>query len=124
MKTKLTKRQREAARLLSEGASEWEAARQVGCSLTTLQGWMRDAQFMEWYQEGVLRTKVMSYARAVQSVQRMMGDENPSVAQRAVHEALDQFEDAASQLGGRQVVVRVEGGPVIGMPGQEEDADG
>lgn len=124
MKTKLTRRQREAARLLSEGASEWETAGQVGCSLTTLHGWMRDAQFMEWYQEGVLRTKVMSYARAVQSVQRMMGDENPSVAQRAVHEALDQFEDAASQLGGRELVVRIEGGPSIGMPPEDADEQG
>lgn len=124
MKNRLTKRQKEAARMLSEGASEWETAGHVGCSLSTLHGWMRDARFMALYQEGVLRTKVMSYARAVQSVQRMMGDENPSVAQRAVHEALDQFEDAASQLGGRELVVRVEGGPEIGMPpeaGDEQD---
>lgn len=124
MKTKLTKRQREAARLLSEGVSEWETAGRVGCSLATLQGWMRDAGFMALYQEGVLRTKVMSYARAVQSVQRMMGDENPTVAQRAVHEALDQFEDAASQLSGRELVVRVEGGPEIGMPPEAADEQG
>lgn len=54
----------------------------------------------------------------------MMGDENPSVAQRAVHEALDQFEDAASQLGGRELVVRIEGGPSIGMPPEDADEQG
>ena len=84
--------------------------------METLYEWMRDPRVMELYQEGVLRTKVMSYAKAVTSVQRMMGDENPTVAQRAVHEALDQFGDAASQLSGRELVVRVEGMPDIGMP--------
>ena len=116
MKGKLTKGMKKAAQLLAEGRGVYEVAHDVGCNVETLYEWMRDPRVMELYQEGVLRTKVMSYAKAVTSVQRMMGDENPTVAQRAVHEALDQFGDAASQLSGRELVVRVEGMPDIGMP--------
>ena len=123
MKGKLTKGMKKAAQLLADGRGVYEVAHDVGCNVETLYEWMRDPRVMEMYQEGVLRTKVMSYARAVTSVQRMMGDENPTVAQRAVHEALDQFGDAASQLSGRELVVRVEGMLDIGMPpevGHEE----
>lgn len=124
MKGKLTKGMKLAAQLLAEGKSIYEVAHQTDCKVETVYEWMRDPRVMELYQEGVLRSKVMSYAKAVSSVERMMGDENLSVAQRAVHEALDQFADAAAQLGGRELVVRVEGMPAIGMPPEESHEEG
>ncbi len=71
MKGKLTKGMKKAAQLLADGRGVYEVAHDVGCNVEILYEWMRDPRVMELYQEGVLRTKVMSYARAVTSVQRM-----------------------------------------------------
>ena len=122
MKQKLTKQMQEAARLLAMGLSVREVAARVKRTEATIIGWMRDPEVMKHYQERVLQSQVVHYARAVERIGQMMEDENPTVVQRAAHEALEQFEDAAFRLGGQEMLVRVEGMPSIGMPEEIGDA--
>jgi len=119
MKGKLTKQMQEAARLLALGLSTQEVALRVKRTEATIVDWMRDPLVMQHYQERVLQSQVVQYARAVERIGQMLEDESPAVAQRAAHEALEQFEDAAMRMSGREMLVRVEGMPAIGMPGAE-----
>jgi len=123
MKGKLTKQMQEAARLLALGLSTQEVALRVKRTEATIVDWMRDPLVMQHYQERVLQSQVVQYARAVERIGQMMEDENPSVVQRAAHEALEQFENAAFRMGSQEMLVRVEGMPEIGMPEVIGDGD-
>ena len=118
---KLTKPMQSAARHLARGLSIQETAQRVRRTEETILGWMSDAAFMEHYRQRVLQSQVVNYARAVARIGAMLEDENPTVVQRAAHEALEQFEDAAMRMTGQQLCVRVEGMPDIGMPPEVTD---
>ena len=119
MGNRLTRQMREVARLLALGLSVREIALRVNRREEVILGWMRDPAVMQLFQERVLQSQVVQYARAVERIGQMLEDESPAVAQRAAHEALEQFEDAAMRMSGREMLVRVEGMPAIGMPGAE-----
>lgn len=119
MGNRLTRQMREVARLLALGLSVREIALRVNRKEEVILGWMRDPAVMQLFQERVLQSQVVQYARAVERIGQMLEDESPAVAQRAAHEALEQFEDAAMRMSGREMLVRVEGMPAIGMPGAE-----
>lgn len=122
MKTaKLTKKMQEAARLLAMGLSVREVALRVRRTENTILGWMDESLFMDHYRQRVLQSQVVNYARAVERIGAMLEDENPSVVQRAAHEALEQFEDAAMRAGAQEMRILVEGMPDIGMPPEVDD---
>ena len=121
MKGKLTKQMQEAARLLALGLSTQEVALRVKRTEATIVDWMRDPLVMQHYQERVLQSQVVQYARAVERIGAMLEDENPTVVQRAAHEALEQFEDAAMRMSGQEMTIKVEGMPEIGMPPEVDD---
>lgn len=122
MKTaKLTKKMQEAARLLAMGLSVREVALRVRRTENTILGWMNESLFMDHYRQRVLQSQVVNYARAVERIGAMLEDENPSVVQRAAHEALEQFEDAAMRAGAQEMRILVEGMPDIGMPPEVDD---
>lgn len=105
-----------AARLMARGMSVKEVAARMRRREETILEWMENPVFMRLYRQRVLQSQVMHYARAVERIGEMLEDENPSVVQRAAHEALEQFESAAMRADGGEVVVRVEGMPELGMP--------
>ena len=114
----------EAARLLAMGLSVREVALRVRRTEHTILGWMDDPSFMDHYRQRVLQSQVVNYARAVERIGAMLEDENPSVVQRAAHEALEQFEDAAMRAGAQELRILVEGMPDIGMPPEVDDGQG
>lgn len=114
----------EAARLLAMGLSVREVALRVRRTEDTILGWMDDPAFMDHYRQRVLQSQVVNYARAVERIGAMLEDENPSVVQRAAHEALEQFEDAAMRAGAQELRILVEGMPDIGMPPEVDDGQG
>ena len=111
----------DAAELLAQGLTAQQAALRLGCAEEDIYGWMSEPEVMEQYRKCVLRREVIGYAKAVERITGQMDDENPTVSLRAAKEALDRFGESAMQLGGREVVVRVEGMPTIGMPGAEDE---
>ena len=118
---KLTKLMRTAAHHLARGLSVQETARRVRRTEETILGWMSDPDFMEQYRRRILQSQIVNYARAVERIGAMLEDENPTVVQRAAHEALEQFEDAAMRMSGQEMTIKVEGMPEIGMPPEVDD---
>ena len=58
----------EAAALLSEGKTAGEAARVLGRSESTIRRWMKDEAVRDAYREAILRTALVSYARAIKKL--------------------------------------------------------
>lgn len=113
----------EAAGLLAEGKSAGEVARRLGRSESTIRRWMRDESAREAYREAILRTALVSYARAVRKLSDQVEADNEAVAQRAAKDLIDRFGDVIMQERDREVVVRVVGAPEVGMPEEPEEAD-
>lgn len=113
----------EAAGLLAEGKSAGEVARRLGRSESTIRRWMRDESAREAYREAILRTALVSYARAVRKLSDQVEADNEAVAQRAAKDLIDRFGDVIMQERHREVVVRVVGAPEMGMPEEPEEAD-
>ncbi len=111
----------EAAGLLAEGKSPAEAARVLGRAESTIRRWMKDESVREAYREAILRTALVSYARAIRKLSDQVDAENEAVAQRAAKDLIDRFGDVIMQEQDREIVVRVVGAPEIGMPDPPEE---
>ena len=113
----------EAAALLSEGKTAGEAARVLGRSESTIRRWMKDETVRDAYREAILRTALVSYARAIKKLSDQVDADNEAVAQRAAKDLIDRFGDVIMQERDREVVVRVIGAPDIGMPEEPQEED-
>ena len=111
----------EAAALLAEGKSAGEVSRILGCAESTVRRWMKDDSTREAYREAILRTALVSYARAIRKLSDQVDADNEAVAQRAAKDIIDRFGDAIMQERDREVVVRVVGAPEIGMPEEPQE---
>ena len=113
----------EAAGLLAEGKSAGEAARLLGRAESTIRRWMKDEAVRDAYRETILRTALVSYARAIKKLSDQVDADNEAVAQRAAKDLIDRFGDVIMQERDREVVVRVLGAPEIGMPEEPQEED-
>jgi len=113
----------EAAGLLAEGKSAGEAARLLGRAESTIRRWMKDEAVRDAYREAILRTALVSYARAIKKLSDQVDADNEAVAQRAAKDLIDRFGDVIMQEREREVVVRVIGAPEIGMPEEPQEED-
>ena len=107
--------------LLAEGKSAGEVARQLGRAESTIRRWMKDESIREAYREAILRTALVSYARAIRKLSDQVDADNDAVAQRAAKDLIDRFGDAIMQENEREIVVRVVGAPEIGMPEEAKE---
>ena len=112
-----------AAALLAEGRSVTEVARQTGRSESTIRRWMKNEAIRDAYREAILRTALVSYARAIRKLSDQVDADNEAVAQRAAKDLIDRFGDVIMQEREREVVVRVIGAPEIGMPEEPQEED-
>ena len=113
----------EAAGLLAEGKSAGEAARLLGRAESTIRRWMKDETVRDAYREAILRTALVSYARAIKKLSDQVDADNEAVAQRAAKDLIDRFGDVIMQERDREVVVRIIGAPEIGMPEEPQEED-
>ena len=111
----------EAAGMLAEGRSAAEVAREMGRSETTIRRWMKDEAIREAYREAILRTALVSYARAIRKLSDQVDADNEAVAQRAAKDLIDRFGDVIMREREREIMVRVVGAPEIGMPEEAEE---
>jgi len=112
-----------AAALLAEGRSVTDVARQTGRSESTIRRWMKNEAIREAYREAILRTALVSYARAIRKLSDQVDADNEAVAQRAAKDLIDRFGDVIMQERDREIVVRVVGAPEIGMPEKPGEAE-
>ena len=76
------------------------------------------------HREAVLKKAGPSFVSAVDRLVDQVASENDAVAQRAAKELIDLFADAVMKEDEREIVVRVEGMPEMGMPEAPEEAEG
>ena len=119
----LTDEMKEAARMISEGKSAAEAAGYLKIRTETVEGWLQNGEMLDYTRELLRIRQIVSYARASRKVEEMMEDDSAAVLQKAVHEALERFEDALNVPQTGEITVRVVGGPEIGMAGEDKDAE-
>lgn len=112
----------EAAALLAEGKSVSEVAHKLGRAEKTVRSWMKNEDIRSAYREAILRTALVSYARAIRKLSDQVDADNEAVAQRAAKDLIDRFGDVIMQERDREIVVRVVGAPEIGMPDAPEEA--
>ena len=79
----------------------------------------KKAEPMQTHRDAVLKMAGPQFRGAVDTLARQMESENESVSQR-----IDLFADAVMKEDEREIVVRVEGMPEIGMPDEAGEADG
>lgn len=79
---------------------------------------------MQNHREAVMKMAGPQFRGAVDKLARQMESENESVSQRAAKELIDLFADAVMKEDEREIVVRVEGMPEIGMPDETGEAEG
>ena len=79
---------------------------------------------MQTHREAVLKMAGPQFRGAVDKLASQMESENESVSQRAAKELIDLFADAVMKEEEREIVVRIEGMPELGMPDEPEGADG
>lgn len=68
------------------------------------------------HREDVMKSAGKNFQTAVGKLVDQMESESESVSQRAAKELIDLFADAVLKSDDREVVVRIEGMPAIGMP--------
>ena len=78
---------------------------------------------MQTHREAVMKMAGPQFRGAVDKLASQMESENESVSQRAAKELIDLFADAVMKEDDREIVVRIEGMPEIGMPDGPEEAD-
>ena len=84
---------------------------------------MKNEAIREAYREAILRTALVSYARAIRKLSDQVDADNEAVAQRAAKDLIDRFGDVIMQERDREIVVRVVGAPEIGMPEKPGEAE-
>lgn len=68
------------------------------------------------HREDVMKNAGRNFQSAVGKLVDQMESESESVSQRAAKELIDLFADAVLKSDDREIVVRIEGMPPIGMP--------
>ena len=71
---------------------------------------------MKKHREDVMKNAGRNFQSAVGKLVDQMDSESESVSQRAAKELIDLFADAVLKSDDREIVVRIEGMPPIGMP--------
>lgn len=79
---------------------------------------------MDKHREAVMKMAGPQFRGAVDKLASQMESENESVSQRAAKELIDLFADAVMKEEDREIVVRIEGMPELGMPDGPEGANG
>lgn len=128
----LTKPQTMAAQLLADGKTEDDVLLALYGTLDSkaktqkrriLRKWMSDPKFAECYRAVVGQLAMPAYGKALYRITAQIDDSNPWVAQGAAREVLTRFGTAIMGSEDKEVVVRIEGAPVLGVP-IDDDAAG
>lgn len=139
----LTATQAQAARLMAEGKTEDEIIMVIfggvvdpatgearertpaekGKCTKTLRKWSKLPGFADCYRAIVREIAFPTYGAAVQRIAKQVNDANPWVAQGAAREVLSRFGPVVMGEEDREIVVKVEGMPMLGMPSAETIAE-
>ncbi len=110
-----------AAELIAGGEIIKDVAAIVGVSEGTVFRWMRDPECIEAYRKMLSVKGYDRYARAMKVLDKQMDGDNAWVAQGAAREVANRYHDAVTGEASREVIIKVEGMPDLGMPDAATD---
>ena len=110
--------------MVANGASFREAAETLHVGLGTISKWFNEPEVQEEYRQRVRGAAFGIYSKAVQVLMEQLDHGNPWVRQGAARELMNRFSDQATGIDSREVLIRVEGAPDIGLPEATGDATG
>ena len=110
--------------MVAHGASFREAAETLHVGLGTISKWFNEPEVQEEYRQRVRGAAFGIYSKAVQVLMEQLDHGNPWVRQGAARELLGRFGDQATGIDSREVLIRVEGAPDIGLPAATGDVTG
>lgn len=99
-----------AVELMARGLDNSAIALKLGLEPAVVLQLEQDAALQRQVRDLVELRKLRQYARAVELNARLMEDESSAAGQKAVHEALSQF-DSAAPPDGSQIVIRFVNAP-------------
>lgn len=85
--------------------------------------WCGEPEFQAYYRELVKREAIPRYSRAMSLLDKQLSDGNAWVAQGAARELINQVSTMVMGEEKQEVVVRVEGAPVMGEPDDDDEAE-
>lgn len=131
-------KQATAARLLAEGKTTREIAtliynclsdenpavadeKKVLSAMAKVRKWLKMPQFQECYRAIVKEAVLPEYARAVGVLSKQLSESNGWLANKAANDILTRFGPSIMGEEDKQVTVRIEGMPTMGVPDAQEE---
>ena len=117
----LNSEKRAAASYLADGLTPGEIAEAMQIESSRVSRLLDDEEVKAAYRAELRHRSMSFYAKAVNLAGAMLSDGSAAVVQKAIHEALDAFSDAAEDTTGA-TVVQVHGmkAPAMPPPAQED----
>ena len=78
--------------------------------------WMKDPRFKECYRECINELTIPLFGSAVKKLASQIDDTNQWLANKACNDIISRFGDAIMGTSDKEVTVRIEGMPAIGVP--------
>ena len=125
-KQSVTSRMKKAARLLAEGLSPAQVAREVGCAEELVCRWLHTAEVKAEYSRYLRLEQAHAVAKAQRLLIQQLDSEegNGKLAQQAATILADRYGESVMNENQQELVVRFAGdAPVIGVPDPVEDPD-
>ena len=110
--------------MVANGASFRETADTLHVNVSTVARWFNEPEVQEEYRQRVRGAAFGIYSKAVQVLMEQLDHGNPWVRQGAARELMNRFSDQATGIDSREVLIRVEGAPDIGLPEATGNATG
>lgn len=106
----------EAADKVASGEPLCKVAQEAGVSETTMRKWLGEPQVVERYRDKLNKEGFSHYGKAMAVLIAQLEDKSPWIRQGAARELLNRLGDAVTGVDSREVIIRLEGAPEIGLP--------
>ena len=105
-----------AAEMIAAGEKLKDVADILKVSKSTLHRWIKEPAVIELYRSMICGKGYERYARAMQKLDDQIDNSNPWVAQGAARDIANRLHETVTGEASREVVIKVEGMPDLGMP--------
>ena len=102
--------------MIAAGEKIKDIADVLGCAPTTVSKWLKEPDVLAIYREKLNQFSFEHYARAIKILATQLESNSPWVAQGAAREIVNRLHDAVTGEASKEVVIRIEGMPDIGLP--------
>ena len=117
----LNQRQRDAVKLLAEGANQKEAAQQVGVARETVNRWLKNPAFLQAFRDEIGAEFSVLMGKAVSVLSDALENEDKWLSYKAAVYIIDHALRDESGVGNVTVQLNM---PKPGMPGSSVEVDG